>query len=190
MIVTPEEAIQRWMIKGATSAENFTSDSVKTYLNWQGTAEKGLDCAMYHFTLGNRKQIFIRGDIYHREGFLGCMDFIEKNSLGIDYAFATHYFTSGEAPIPSGCAFPVPLYSDTRMGIQPSSGRYSGRCHSMLCRTPVGLRRTLCGGQGTVPDLGRKYRAGLKQVFISCNQILSPPGSPMKSFAKHIPFPA
>lgn len=42
----PEEAIQRWMIKGATPAENFTSDSVKTYLNRQGTAEKGLDCAI------------------------------------------------------------------------------------------------------------------------------------------------
>lgn len=55
---------------------------------------------MYHFTLSNRKQIFIRGDIYHQEGFLGCIDFLEQNRLGVDYVFATHYFTSGPAPIP------------------------------------------------------------------------------------------
>ena len=98
-IVMPAESIRRWMICGAVPAEKLRSDHCRAFLNWQGDASGGLDCAMYLFTLSNGKNVFIRGDIYHKEGFDACMDKLRSWKKTADYAFLTPYFTSGDDPV-------------------------------------------------------------------------------------------
>ena len=100
LLVMPDECRRSWQVPGAVAAEKLNHPDVHTFLNWQGNADGGLDCAMYHLTLSNGKSIWIRGDIYHAEGFMACMDFMDANQLKIDYVFATHYSTSGPEPIP------------------------------------------------------------------------------------------
>ncbi|MBE6391285.1 MAG: hypothetical protein E7042_03670 [Lentisphaerae bacterium] len=104
--------------------------------------------------------------------------------------FATHYFTSGEAPIPYldarfRCRF-IPIH-EWEFSHRPADT--PGAATQCFAELQSVYAEPYAAGRAQ-SDLGRKYRAGLKQVFISCNQILSPPGSPMKSFAKHIPYPA
>lgn len=100
LMVMPQEAIRRWLFEGATPVEEFSAPHVKTFLNYQGTDEKkGLDCAMYLFTLSNGKTILWRGDIYHRDGFNACMEHIDSWQKRVDYAPLTPYYTSGDAPI-------------------------------------------------------------------------------------------
>lgn len=100
LLVMPDECRFSWRVPRAVAAEKLSCPGIYTYLNWQGTAAGGLDCAMYHLTLSNKKTVWVRGDIYHAEGFMGCMDFLDANKLGVDYVFATHYSTSGPEPIP------------------------------------------------------------------------------------------
>jgi L-ascorbate metabolism protein UlaG (beta-lactamase superfamily) len=99
LMVMPRTALKSWIVPTATAAEDFISDRVKTYINWQGSDEvKGLDCAMFLFTLSNGKRVFIRGDIYHRDGFNGCLEHIRAWGETVDYFFGSPYYTSGEAP--------------------------------------------------------------------------------------------
>ena len=100
LLVMPEQSRKCWRIPRAIAAEKVNLPHIRTYLNWQGNAEGGLDCSMYHLTLSNGKTVFVRGDIYHAEGFLGCMDFLDENKLHVDYVFTSHYSTSGPEPIP------------------------------------------------------------------------------------------
>lgn len=99
VIVMPEEAIKRWSLDGATPAEEYKAENCHIYLNWQGNADGGLDCAMYLFTLSNGKKFFVRGDIYHKEGFEGSLAAIRQWREKIDYAAITAYYTSGDAPV-------------------------------------------------------------------------------------------
>ena len=99
IIVMPAEAIRRWLIKGAVPAENFHSNHCKTFLNWQGDASGGLDCAMYLFTLSNKRTVMVRGDIYHKEGFDACVAQLHTWKTGVDYAFLTPYFSDGDDPV-------------------------------------------------------------------------------------------
>ena len=99
LIVMPAEAIRRWMIPGATAAEGFRSDHCRTFLNWQGDASGGLDCAMYLLTLGNGRTVMVRGDIYHAEGFAGCVAQLRAWNASVDYVFTSPYFTGGDDPI-------------------------------------------------------------------------------------------
>ena len=99
-MVMPQEAIDRWMIKGATASESFDTPWCKTFLHWQGVDyKKGLDNSMYLFTLSNGKNVFVRGDIYHGSGFDLCLEHIEKWNLKVDYTFLTPYFTTGDNPV-------------------------------------------------------------------------------------------
>ena len=98
-MVMPAEAIRRWMIHGATPAENFRSRHVHAFLNWQGDAKGGLPCAMYLFTLENGRTVMVRGDIYHKEGFCACLDKVREWKSRVDYAFLTPYYTSGDSPV-------------------------------------------------------------------------------------------
>lgn len=100
LLVMTAQARHAWHIPAALPAETLDLPHVKTYLNWQGNASGGLDCAMYLITLANGKNVFVRGDIFHEEGFMGCMDFLDKNALVPDYCFTSHYSTSGPEPIP------------------------------------------------------------------------------------------
>ena len=98
LIVMPAECIRRWMVKNGTPAENFATFGCRTFMKWQGTAEKGLDCAMYLFALSNGKTVFSRGDIFHKEGFEECMEQIRNWQAHIDYALVSHYSTGGGTP--------------------------------------------------------------------------------------------
>ena len=98
LIVMPAECIRRWMVKNGTPAENFATSGCRTFMKWQGTAEKGLDCAMYLFALSNGKTVFSRGDIFHKEGFEECMEQIRNWQAHIDYALVSHYSTGGGTP--------------------------------------------------------------------------------------------
>ena len=100
LMVMPQEAIVRWCINGACAAENLTSKHCRVFMNWQGNVNGGLDCAMYLFTLSNGKTVFVRGDIYHAEGFDGCLEMVDKWQQTIDYALMSPYHTGGgEAPV-------------------------------------------------------------------------------------------
>ena len=99
-MVMPQEAIDRWMLKGATASETFDTPWCKTFLHWQGVDyKKGLDNSMYLFTLSNGKNVFVRGDIYHGSGFDLCLENIEKWNRKVDYTFLTPYFTTGDDPV-------------------------------------------------------------------------------------------
>lgn len=100
LLVMPDECRHSWRVPGTIASENLKRTGMYAYLNWQGTAAGGLDCAMYHLALSNGKNVMVRGDIYHAEGFSGCMDFLDQNKLDVDYVFASHYSTSGPEPIP------------------------------------------------------------------------------------------
>lgn len=95
LMVMPQEAILRWVIKGACPAETYSAEHVQIFMNWQGT----LPCAMYLFTLCNNKTVFVRGDIYHDEGFLGCIDHVKKWGKKVDYAFLTPYYKGEIVPV-------------------------------------------------------------------------------------------
>ena len=114
LVVMPAESARRWLIPGATAAEGFCSGHCRTFLNWQGNAVGGLDCAMYLFTLSNGRTVMVRGDIYHGEGFEACMAHLKKWKQPVDYVFATPYYTSGRDPIAAlgtefGCRF-IPIH--------------------------------------------------------------------------------
>lgn len=98
LIVMPAESIRRWMVKNGTPAENFHTPGCRTFMKWQGTAEKGLACAMYLFKLSNGKTVFTRGDIFHKEGFEECLENIRLWKENIDYALMSFYFTGGGTP--------------------------------------------------------------------------------------------
>lgn len=97
-VIMPQQALEAWMIDGI-AAEKWSVPHCLTFLNWQGNASGGMPCAMYLFTLSNGKTLFTRGDIYHKEGFDGCLETVRKSGKAIDYACLTPYFTSGEAPV-------------------------------------------------------------------------------------------
>ncbi len=98
-VVMPGSALKAWMITGGVPAEEFVSPDTLTYLNWQGNAAGGMDCAMYLFTLSNKKSFFTRGDIFHKEGFEGCLNAVKQAGKKIDYACLSPYFTSGDSPV-------------------------------------------------------------------------------------------
>lgn len=99
LVVMPAESARRWLIPGAVPAEGFRSAHCRTFLNWQGNASGGLDCAMYLFTLANGRTVMVRGDIYHEEGFEACMEHLKKWKQPVDYVFASPYSSSGRDPI-------------------------------------------------------------------------------------------
>lgn len=99
LLVMPEDTIKRWMIKGAVPAEEYKSDSVGVFMNWQGDIHGGLPCAMYLFTLQNNKNVFVRGDIYHDDGFLKCVNQVKKWNKKIHYAFLTPYYKGSVKPV-------------------------------------------------------------------------------------------
>ena len=114
LIVMPAESIHRWLISGATAAEELLCDHCRVFLNWQGNASGGLDCAMYLFTLENGRTVMVRGDIYHGEGFDACMEHLRAWNLPVDYVFTSPYYTSGDDPIAAlgrefACRF-VPIH--------------------------------------------------------------------------------
>ena len=99
LMVMPQEAIYRWVVKGAVASEAFRAENTKVFMNWQGDVNGGLPCAMYLFTLNNGKNVFVRGDIYHDEGFLSCIDHVEKWGKMVNYAFITPYYTGNIIPV-------------------------------------------------------------------------------------------
>jgi cell division protein FtsB len=99
LMVMPREAIYRWVIKGAVAAENFRSEDTRVFMNWQGDVNGGLPCAMYLFTLNNNKNVFVRGDIYHDEGFISCIDHVKEWGKKVDYAFLTPYYKGKIVPV-------------------------------------------------------------------------------------------
>lgn len=99
LMVMPQEAIYRWVIKGAVPAEKYTAEDTHIFMNHQGDKYGGLPCAMYLFTLNNKKNIFVRGDIYHDEGFMGCIDHVKKWGKKVDYAFITPYYKGVIKPV-------------------------------------------------------------------------------------------
>lgn len=99
LVVMPRSALKGWMVDGGVAAEELDTPDTLTFLNWQGNAAGGMDCAMYLFTLSNGKTIFSRGDIYHKEGFEGCLEAVKKSGKRIDYACLSPYFTSGDDPV-------------------------------------------------------------------------------------------
>ena len=99
LMVMPQEAIYRWVVKGAVAAENFNAENTKVFMNWQGDVNGGLPCAMYLFTLNNNRNIFVRGDIYHDEGFLSCIEHVKKWGKSVDYAFLTPYYKGSIVPV-------------------------------------------------------------------------------------------
>lgn len=99
LVVMPEDAVRRWMIKGAVPAEKYVSPATGIFMNWQGDVNGGLPCAMYLFTLSNNKTVFVRGDIYHDEGFMGCVESVKKWGKKVDYAFLTPYYKGNIKPV-------------------------------------------------------------------------------------------
>ncbi|MBO5761455.1 MAG: hypothetical protein J6S53_07935 [Lentisphaeria bacterium] len=99
LMVMPREAVCRWVIKGAVEAETFRGENVKIFMNWQGDVNGGLPCAMYLFTLSNNKNVFVRGDIYHDEGFVSCIEHVKKWGKRVDYAFLTPYYKGSIVPV-------------------------------------------------------------------------------------------
>ena len=98
-VIMPAEAARRWMISGTVPAEGFRSAHCRSFLNWQGNASGGLDCAMYLFTLTNGRTVMVRGDIYHGEGFEECLKQLKKWKQPLNYVFASPYYSSGRDPI-------------------------------------------------------------------------------------------
>ena len=102
-MVMPAEAIRRWMVRGATPAEELRSRHTRAFLNFQGN----LPCAMYLFTLANGRTVMVRGDIYHKEGFCACIDKVREWGQTVDYAFLTPYAEADYSPVAMlGKAFP------------------------------------------------------------------------------------
>ena len=99
LMVMPREAIRRWIIPGAVPSEEFARPDRSVFMNWQGDKDGGLPCAMYLFTLSNGKNVFVRGDIYHDEGFLSCVEHVKKQGKKADYAFITPYYKGKIVPM-------------------------------------------------------------------------------------------